>query len=219
VRNWGTVNESSSLDESVVTFRNKKSGETISSGAKGFLETPNQNTTASVSVPANLAAGEYEVLIRRRGQDVLVPDPLVLIYGSPKVERFYNKTIYNGNRSLNYAGYNLSTGHNYRLELKNDFGPVREIKLSPLSHLTIEAQLPSDLPNGNYESTLFIDGKAALNDNNILQANLLVVKKDSVQLNCCCFRNLPNCIILMLRYSHQFRFFHEVKKSSHTEPG
>ncbi len=177
VSNWGTAGDMIYWDE--LFIRNKATGETTSTALSFSRDTP--DALATLSIPASFPAGEYELTVVRGTRRTVIPDPLILRYGRPIIHFQSANAFENADNTVRYSGYNLTSENTYRLELKNDFLPARQFDLSPINHLWVGAQLPSDLPTGNYEATLYVNDEAVQNSNLLTGVYLVYARKDEFQ--------------------------------------
>lgn len=177
ISNWGTAGDMIYWDE--LFIRNKATGETTSTSLYFSQNTP--DARAALSIPATFPAGEYELTVVRGNRRAIIPDPLVLRYGRPVIHYNQADAFEDAGYTVRYSGYNLSSENTYRLELKNDFLPARQFDLNPLNHLSVGAQLPSDLPTGNYEATLYVNDEAVQYSNLSTGVYLVYARRDEFQ--------------------------------------
>ncbi len=178
VSNWGTFDDR--FSGSRVFIRNTATGETTESGLSFSSNTPTE-TRASLSIPAHLTAGEYEITIERGNRKAVIPDRLILRYGQPGILYNWANAFENAGYTVKYSGYNLTSENTYRLELKNDFLPARQFDLTPVNHLSLETRLPVDLPTGNYEATLYVNDEAVQYSNLSTGVYLVYARRDEFQ--------------------------------------
>ncbi|MEO6286734.1 MAG: hypothetical protein ABIN80_25325 [Dyadobacter sp.] len=175
-----TITETDSAIHQVsVLIKNKKTNLTTIVSAD--YSQPNESNELFVHVPPEIEAGEYELTIQKQDRKVVVPDALILKYGSPIVQFWpVTSTIKDDAKTISFNGYNLIPNHEYLLELKSDFSETQRLKLSPANHLSIQYNFPASFPAGNYEAALFIDGKE-LPSYMSFNRNVVIVKKESSQ--------------------------------------
>lgn len=183
VQNLGTaetITENDSLVSRVtILIKNKQTGATTVSNGAYFLK--NSNNDLFAEIPAEMEAGEFELTVQKQSRKVVIPDALVLKNGKPIVKMLpLTSVCKNGKPSVTYEGYNLLPSHDYTMELKNDFHETIYLKLTPGNQLSLIQNLPPTVPSGNYETTLFIDGKAVPSYISF-NSNVLGVKKETSQ--------------------------------------
>jgi hypothetical protein len=152
-----TIDTKDSLSTRVrAEIRNKKTGKIYIGSGAYFLNNPGNDLF--IAIPPETEAGEYEITVRRKERHVILPDPLVLVYGEPGVDVWPALTItQNQDQNLSFTGFNLRPAYAYHLELSNDFGETQVLKPVPDGHLSLTCPLPETLSPGNYRADLYIN--------------------------------------------------------------
>jgi hypothetical protein len=197
VQNLGTaetITENNKWVTNVDIFiKNKNTGIVTPSRGAYYLENPNNDLFAMI--PAGMEAGEYELTVQKQNRKVVIPDALVLKYGKSIVRMSpFTSASKDTSNSISYLGYNLLPEHKYIMELKNDFTTPVRLELSPINHLTLKQEIPSSFPSGNYEATIFVDGKEMPSYWNY-NRNILEIKKDSRQPSLATLSNERNAVL------------------------
>ncbi|MCF2489157.1 hypothetical protein [Dyadobacter sp. CY347] len=197
VQNLGTaetITENNKWVSDVEIFiKNKKTGVVTPSRGAYYLENPNNDLFAMI--PAAMEAGEYELTVQKQNRKVVIPDALVLKYGKSIVRMLpFTSASKDTSNSISYSGYNLLPEHKYIMELKNDFTSPKRVTLSPTNYLTLKQEIPASFPSGNYEATLFIDGKEMPSYWNY-NRNILEIKKDARQPSLATLSNERNAVL------------------------
>lgn len=166
VKNWGSIGKTSPDDSLSFRLIDKKTGQVIYRSEVDIRQpAPDGDTTlVDVKIPMFPEAGDYQFVLRRRGQDYVGPDLFRVVYGQPTVDTQGGGggLLLDGATSMaEIRGQNLLPGHDYQMVLSNDFGPPQKFVLTPKNPGTLTTQLPASLPEGNYLLEIYIDGKAS----------------------------------------------------------
>ncbi|TLV02204.1 hypothetical protein [Dyadobacter luticola] len=183
VQNLGTlqtITDKNELSENIgVSVKNKKTG--VITGTYANRYNSDHGLELLAVIPPDLEAGEYEVTVQKQNRKVVLPDALVLKYGEPLIlNQIVTSTSKDGAKLIRFNGYNLLPERKYTVELKNDFTAPQQLTLFPENQLSIKQTLPASLAGGNYEATLFIDGKEVPSSSSF-GGNLLAVKRETGQ--------------------------------------
>ncbi|KQS31035.1 hypothetical protein [Dyadobacter sp. Leaf189] len=137
-------------------------------------------TPVSIDIPAELAAGEYKVVVYRRGKEKVLPDPLILEIGDIVISdgNHWPHFVTDTNRVLTISGYNFVKEHKYELELNNDFRTAQILKLKVVSPWKLQTTIPDEVAKDNYSAKINIDGKNKPFSNMFKSDNIVVVESD-----------------------------------------
>lgn len=180
VKNWGTVGKASPNDSLPFRLVDKKTGKEIYR-AEVILRSPARDgepTLVDVKFPLFLDAGDYQFVLRRRGEDYVGPDVFRVIYGAPVLgTNGIGALLVGDSRLAKFGGQNLLPGHDYQLVLSNDFAPPQKFALTPQNPVTLTSSLPKELPRGNYLTEIYIDGVLSQGTGIFGVDNLLILQE------------------------------------------